>query len=81
MVETLPVGGGPQLLIGTPAVLVSHGCCPDCLDRELARRPRRPEPAAQAWMSESTISLTISSTTASSSASPRAACDSALSMP
>ena len=29
--------GGRQLLIGTPGVLVSHGCCPDCLDRELAR--------------------------------------------
>jgi len=29
--------GDRRLLSPTPGVLVSHGCCPDCLDRELAR--------------------------------------------
>jgi hypothetical protein len=29
--------GDRHLLSPAPGVLVSHGCCPGCLDRELAR--------------------------------------------
>ena len=32
--------GGRHLLSPSSGVLVSHGCCPDCLDRELARCER-----------------------------------------
>ena len=32
--------GGRLLLFRSSGVLVSHGCCPDCLDRELARCQR-----------------------------------------
>jgi hypothetical protein len=32
--------GGRHLLARGSGVLVSHGCCPDCLDRELARYER-----------------------------------------
>ncbi|HEU4953929.1 MAG TPA: hypothetical protein VFT28_05120 [Gemmatimonadales bacterium] len=32
--------GGRYLLSRWSGVLVSHGCCPDCLDRELARCQR-----------------------------------------
>jgi len=31
---------GRQIPVATPGALVSHGCCPDCLDRELARCQR-----------------------------------------
>jgi hypothetical protein len=29
--------GDRHLLSRSPGVLVSHGCCPDCLDRDLVR--------------------------------------------
>jgi hypothetical protein len=32
--------GGRRLLAPVSGVLVSHGCCPNCLDRELARCER-----------------------------------------
>jgi len=36
--------GGRHLLCRSSGVLVSHGCCPDCLDRELARCQRAERP-------------------------------------
>ena len=36
----VPASGGRHLLFRSSGVLVSHGCCPDCLDRELARCQR-----------------------------------------
>ncbi len=36
--------GGRHLVSPSSGVLVSHGCCPDCLDRELARCERTDPP-------------------------------------
>jgi hypothetical protein len=36
--------GDRRLLSPAPGVLVSHGCCPDCLDRELGRCHRADPP-------------------------------------